>query len=103
MLILFKPWRHASDLREKDQKWEDAFKIFQETCSERVSNIMDNMQILHECQDCGNDHFSQRRHRGHMSTLTSKSKQHTNTESSDDFGPVDASVILEHFRTYFTK
>jgi hypothetical protein len=58
MLTPFKPWRHSSDLREKDQKWEEAFKLFQENCLSHVNKIMDNMQILYECQDSRNDHFS---------------------------------------------
>ena len=96
MLILFKPWRYASDLRENNQKWEEAFELFQENCSDRVTKILDNMQILHECHDSGNDHFSQRRHRGH-STRLSQSNQHV--ESADDFGPIEASVILDHLES----
>ena len=100
MLILFKPWRHASDLRENDQKWEEAFGIFQEACSVRITRILDNMQILHECQDSGNDHFSQRRHRGHNSQKKQNPWQsNEHVDSTDDFGPVDESIILEHLES----
>ena len=102
MLILFKPWRHASDLRENDQKWEEAFKLFQDNCSSHVNKIMDNMQILHECQDSGNDHFSQRRHRGHTGmsrNIFSQTGTKQRIDSNDDFGPVDALVILEHLES----
>ncbi|KAJ7136454.1 hypothetical protein C8R43DRAFT_863907, partial [Mycena crocata] len=51
MLILFKPWRHAEDLRSINQSWSDAFQQFSTTCSEHVSNCIENMQILHECKD----------------------------------------------------
>lgn len=58
------------------------------------------MQILHECQDSGNDHFSQRCHRGHTSNKNNSSWQsNQHVESADNFGPVDASVILEHLKS----
>ncbi|KAJ7739461.1 hypothetical protein DFH07DRAFT_742191, partial [Mycena maculata] len=55
MLIFFKPWRHATDLRSKGQSWEDAFKLFSLNCSSSVKFKMDNMQILHECRDSRDD------------------------------------------------
>ncbi|KAF8181767.1 hypothetical protein BJ912DRAFT_797418, partial [Pholiota molesta] len=55
MLILFKPWRHADDLRLLSQSWEDAFTVFLETCSTRIKKLLDNMQLLHECKDSGQD------------------------------------------------
>ncbi|KAK0186279.1 hypothetical protein F5146DRAFT_885695, partial [Armillaria mellea] len=55
MLIFFKPWCHASDLRADGQSWEDAFQAFCEHCSHRITFIMDNMQILHECRDSQDD------------------------------------------------
>ncbi|PBK65644.1 hypothetical protein ARMSODRAFT_860094, partial [Armillaria solidipes] len=55
MLILFKPWRHASDLRADGQSWVDAFHAFREVCTERITFIMNNMQILHECWDSRDD------------------------------------------------
>ena len=101
MLILFKPWRHASDLREKDQKLEEAFKLFQKNCSSHVNKIMDNMQILHECQDSRNDHFSQCQHHGHADMSRNLSSQSTKqrNDPSDNFGPVDPLVILKHLES----
>ncbi|KAJ7732242.1 hypothetical protein DFH07DRAFT_755338, partial [Mycena maculata] len=61
MLIFFKPWRHAKDLRSEGQTWEDAFKLFLPNCPESVKQKMDNMQMLHECRDSRDDHFSERR------------------------------------------
>ncbi|TDL13846.1 hypothetical protein BD410DRAFT_734788, partial [Rickenella mellea] len=55
MLMFFKPWRHASDLRCTHQSWEDAFTEFTGTCSPRFLKFMDNMQILHECKDSRDD------------------------------------------------
>ncbi|KAJ7079216.1 hypothetical protein C8R43DRAFT_835417, partial [Mycena crocata] len=51
MLILFKPWRHAEDLREHGQTWSVAFELFLLTCSDQIKYCIDNMQILHECKD----------------------------------------------------
>ncbi|KAJ7489721.1 hypothetical protein B0H11DRAFT_1691528, partial [Mycena galericulata] len=51
MLILFKPWRHANDLREEGQSWEDAYLQFRSDCSSFVLEAIDNIQILHECKD----------------------------------------------------
>ncbi|KAJ7843876.1 hypothetical protein B0H14DRAFT_2251405, partial [Mycena olivaceomarginata] len=51
MLILFKPWRHASDLRLSGQSWQEAYLAFREVCSPFVLEAIDNIQILHECKD----------------------------------------------------
>ncbi|KAJ7822188.1 hypothetical protein B0H14DRAFT_2370902, partial [Mycena olivaceomarginata] len=55
MLIFFKPWRHARDLRKEGESWENAFKSFQRTCSPSIQYCMDKMQILHECRDSRDD------------------------------------------------
>ncbi|KAJ7823154.1 hypothetical protein B0H14DRAFT_2168500, partial [Mycena olivaceomarginata] len=55
MLIFFKPWRHAKDLKGPHVSWEDAFNEFNENCSESVRFKMNNMQILHECRDSRDD------------------------------------------------
>ncbi|KAJ7433598.1 hypothetical protein B0H11DRAFT_1643458, partial [Mycena galericulata] len=52
MLILFKPWRHADDLRQPGQSWQDAYAQFlRDNCPQEVLECIDNMQILHECRD----------------------------------------------------
>ncbi|KAJ7845326.1 hypothetical protein B0H13DRAFT_1449848, partial [Mycena leptocephala] len=55
MLIFFKPWRQASDLRGEFQSWEAAFEAFVQTCTRDVLYRMENMQILHECWDSRDD------------------------------------------------
>ncbi|KAJ7776560.1 hypothetical protein DFH07DRAFT_731869, partial [Mycena maculata] len=55
MLIFFKPWRDACDLRENYGSWEEAFEAFVKTCSQSVIHKMDNMQIMHECRDSRDD------------------------------------------------
>ncbi|KAJ7110249.1 hypothetical protein C8R43DRAFT_828229, partial [Mycena crocata] len=61
MLILFKPWRHAEDLRAEDESWDDAFEKFTSECSPDILDRIDNMQLLHECKDSRDEHFSKRR------------------------------------------
>jgi hypothetical protein len=51
MLILFKPWRTAEDLRTPDQTWADAFSEFVKMCDDSTKSILNNMQVLHECRD----------------------------------------------------
>ncbi|THV04521.1 hypothetical protein K435DRAFT_649064, partial [Dendrothele bispora CBS 962.96] len=57
MLILFKPWRCIDDLRIKDQSWKDAFETFLPECPSEFKEIMDNMQLQHECRDSRDDYF----------------------------------------------
>ncbi|KAJ7031867.1 hypothetical protein C8F04DRAFT_959757, partial [Mycena alexandri] len=61
MLILFKPWRHAQDLRHNEQSWLDAYRQFLETCSPDIQECIDNMQLLHECKDSRDAHYANRR------------------------------------------
>ena len=63
MLILFKPWRKAQDLRDTGEKWSEAFARFNVTSSLGCKSLMDNMQILHECKDCRDRHMARGSHR----------------------------------------
>ncbi|KAJ6495867.1 hypothetical protein DFH09DRAFT_835146, partial [Mycena vulgaris] len=61
MLILFKPWRHTSDLRDPSQAWSEAYAQFLQVCPEDIIQCIDNMQILHECKDSRDAHYNNRR------------------------------------------
>ena len=103
MLILFKPWRHANDLRLLGQSWELAFSEFLEQleCSSDFKTKMKNMQLLHECRDSGRDHFSDHQKKGHRGRYPA-SEEITNAsvrEENDDFGPVNPEVILDHLQS----
>ncbi|KAL6304623.1 hypothetical protein BKA93DRAFT_710500, partial [Sparassis latifolia] len=50
MLIFFKPWYNARQLRQHGETWIHAFQSFLKTCSVHIQKIMDNMQIPHECK-----------------------------------------------------
>ncbi|KAA1479975.1 hypothetical protein DENSPDRAFT_862094 [Dentipellis sp. KUC8613] len=58
MLALFKPWRSGKDLKDEGDSWEEAFKFHQFT--ERQSQVMQFMNIRHECYDARDDFKAQR-------------------------------------------
>jgi len=60
MLILFKPWRQALDLRTVGESWEGTYEEFERTMGTGHSQIIVNMQILHECRDSRDDHMQTR-------------------------------------------
>ena len=51
MLLLFKPWRTESDLRGDAEDWPEAFSRFLGSCTPETRQILDNIQLLHECKD----------------------------------------------------
>ncbi|KAJ7612825.1 hypothetical protein DFH06DRAFT_929721, partial [Mycena polygramma] len=51
MLIIFKPWRVPSDLKDSAQSWADAFADALPHFSREAKRIMRNMNIENECQD----------------------------------------------------
>ncbi|KAJ7573833.1 hypothetical protein C8J56DRAFT_803865, partial [Mycena floridula] len=65
MLVLFKPWTAVSDLKERDASWTDTYQAFYDTCAIRIHRLIDNMQILHECKDVRDDHFTKRARQSH--------------------------------------
>ena len=62
MLMLFKPWRHAVDLKDPENDWESAFQVFLASpeCDLHVRDIMNNMQLMHECKDSRDSHMKNR-------------------------------------------
>ncbi|KAJ7036044.1 hypothetical protein C8F04DRAFT_954301, partial [Mycena alexandri] len=61
MLIFFKPWRHALDLREPGQTWSQAYQDFLPMCDPDHLERIENMQLLHECKDSRDAHYAERR------------------------------------------
>jgi hypothetical protein len=98
MLILFKPWRHASDLRRNNQTWHDAFDEFAHICPVKLKVVIDNMQILHECKDSRDDHFIGRRSRARYRSTRIPHDIVGDREVEDDFGgEEEESLLLDHF------
>lgn len=59
LLTLFVPWRSVSDLCDAGQKWEDAFKSRQYRITASSWNIIENIQLLHECKKDRDEHLLQ--------------------------------------------
>lgn len=63
MLALFKLWRHPAELKNNSQTWKEEFESWKQQTSPYICSIIDNMQVLHECKDCQDDHFQKRLNR----------------------------------------
>ena len=59
LLTLFVPWRTVSDLCNVHQKWEEALKSRQHLISTHSQNIIENIQLLHECKKDRDEHLLQ--------------------------------------------
>ncbi|KAJ7860204.1 hypothetical protein B0H14DRAFT_2576705 [Mycena olivaceomarginata] len=59
MLIFFKPWRRVQDLREPNESWTTAFE--NTNFSENALQVMENMQVEHECKDARDAYDSLRK------------------------------------------
>lgn len=59
MLILFKPWRCATDLKPLGVSWSSAFNST--TFTDRALDIMKNMNVENECKDARETHRAQKR------------------------------------------
>ena len=59
LLTLFVPWRTVTDLCDVNQTWEDAFESRQNRISSHSSNIIENIQLLHECKKDRDEHLLQ--------------------------------------------
>ncbi|CAF3690400.1 unnamed protein product [Rotaria sp. Silwood1] len=59
LLTLFVPWRAVTDLCDVNQTWEDAFKSRQNHISIHSWNIIENIQLLHECKKGRDEHLLQ--------------------------------------------
>ncbi|CAF1515847.1 unnamed protein product [Adineta ricciae] len=57
ILTLFVPCRTVSDLCDVSQKWEDALSSRQHHISAHSQNIIDNIQLLHECKKDRDEHL----------------------------------------------
>ena len=53
------PWRTISDLCDVNEKWEDALKSRQHHILAYSWNIIENIQLLHECKKDRDGHLLQ--------------------------------------------
>ena len=59
LLTLFVPWRTVADLCDVEQTWEEAFQSRKNLISIRSWNIIENIQLLHECKKDRDEHLLQ--------------------------------------------
>jgi hypothetical protein len=93
MLILFRPWRNLTDLREVGESWEPVFSGFSLAMSGGHRGVVENMQILHECWDSRDDHMqTRRRERPRSNVGLGVDGQNPGNEVEE----IDMSEVLEH-------
>lgn len=56
ILIMFKPWRHPSDLKRDTETWTMAYENYESDISTKHHRIISNMNVLAECRDARSDH-----------------------------------------------
>ncbi|CAF5039162.1 unnamed protein product [Rotaria sp. Silwood1] len=59
LLTLFVPWRTVADLCDANETWEDAFKSRKNFVSMHSWQIIENIQLLHECKKDRDEHLLQ--------------------------------------------
>ena len=59
LLTLFVPWRAVADLCDVKQTWGKAFEARKNLISVRSWNIIENIQLLHECKKERDEHLLQ--------------------------------------------
>ena len=100
MLIFFKPWRTETDLHGNSRSWPEAFDDFLKSCTKEKRNVMDNMQILHECKDSKESHFRMRRNRASRSEKKSMQDRSLDQPNMDDV--LDHIESVESYNRYTT-
>jgi len=61
MLILFKPWREASEIKGNCTTWSEAFNIWFKNSTWKFHDIMANIDVEHECHNAHETYDRQRR------------------------------------------
>lgn len=95
MLLMFIPWRKSSDLRQNTESWIDVYERARQHMSEYHSRLIDNMQLLHECKDCRDDHFRNRQHR-HRVLPVVEDRTHP---QGDELNVMPEADILDHLQS----
>lgn len=64
MLMLFKPWQHAADIRGNHDSWMGAFESWRDELVDEdlILTRMKNVQLLNECKDACDSQLFSRRH-----------------------------------------
>lgn len=96
MLVFFKPWSVIPDLKPMAMSWLDAYSDFTQSCHPRLLKLIDNMQLLHECRDSRDDHFSKRNVQRRAHARLAEGDQNHNRPADHHSMDMDESKILAH-------
>lgn len=97
ILILFRSWRHKSDLKSEDESWTEAYERVRDAIYPKHGSIIHNMNVLSECRDARDLSISERKHSNNSDATASSIgidieglfAQGNSTEPGDDL-PVGA-------------
>ena len=92
-MILFKPWRSSTDLRELAGTWESTFEKFIEKMCSRHRKVLDNMQVSHECRDSRNDHMQTR---VRQKAIRNADLASDSAAMGNDIENIDMTEVLDH-------
>ena len=93
MAIMFKPWQTYPELRGLHKSWEAVFKELVPEMDPGHQQVMDNMQVLHECRDSRDEHMQTRfreRSRG------SAGRDVNDRGAGNDVEEIDMGEVLDH-------
>ncbi|KAJ7135571.1 hypothetical protein C8R44DRAFT_580134, partial [Mycena epipterygia] len=51
VVVLFKPWRSPSELKDRDESWSQAAEVLQNELEPWKLRVIRNMNVLTECRD----------------------------------------------------
>ncbi|TFY68551.1 hypothetical protein EVJ58_g955 [Rhodofomes roseus] len=87
MLMLFKPWRIGTDLKQSGQSWDDAFAAHQFTSCQM--DIMNFFHIRYECNDSRDDFSKQRETEGNSFGYDDDEQDQPDTDAdADDYADI---------------
>ena len=95
MLIIYKPWRTVSDLKEPDKTWQESFEIWKQSpeFTPEIKCLLTNMQLLHECKDSRDNHFKDRNSTSNSIISSMMVNESQNIEEDDLTATVDEEAL----------
>ena len=95
MLILFKPWLTALDLKSPADSWHDAYSQFVTSNEVRYEHylIMKNIQFLHECRDCRNRDYDKRKSKMSLTYATDSTMDPVTADMSSALDENDLDLV----------
>nr|GAT42479.1 predicted protein [Mycena chlorophos] len=89
ILVLLKPWRNLSDIKNTFDSFLAAREHFESQCDSRVTRIMENVQYFHECSE------SARRRRGDHNSMESEFDVEADQDEAGTTGGPNAELVID--------